>query len=168
MSLDCLPQLTPDVAERSLQRYVSPAGTPSPPSFPSRTEPAAYFFGCAEADIAPSDYVTRLRRYANCSEAAYLHALTLLRRLAQKDERLAITPYNMHRLLITAVMISAKFLDNAWYSASYYAKVGGIATVAEMNQLELAMLKLLDFRVFVTREEIANLCNDENSDDTSL
>ncbi len=102
----------------------------------------------------------------------YLYAQILLHRLSQQDKRLAITPYNMHRLLIIAVMISEKFPNNAWNSACRYAKVGGIASVSEMNQLELAMPKLLYFHMFVTCKEIASVCNDENhsenSNDSSL
>ena len=59
----------------------------------------------------------------------------------------------MHRLLITAVMISAKFNDDLCYSSQYYARVGGIASVEEMHGLELQLLKLLDFNVSVTPSE---------------
>lgn len=130
------------------------------PQFPTATDLAAHFFSTQVADIAPEDYIARLRKYAHCSESVFVHALALLRRLASLDYRLQISPYNVHRLMITAVMISAKFLDHAWFTSSYYAKVGGIATVNEMNAMELAMLKLLDFRVFVQPDELAVDCVD--------
>ena len=95
-----------------------------------------------------------------CSDAVFVNATVLLRRLVKKDSRLALSHHNVHRMLITAVMISAKFLDHAWYSNSYYAKVGGIPSVDELNFLEVQMLKLLDYRILVSPEEITELCKD--------
>lgn len=51
----------------------------------------------------------------------------------------------MHRLLNTVVMIAARFVDDAWYSNVYYARVGGVGSVPEMNKLELKMFNLINF-----------------------
>ncbi|KAG4189173.1 hypothetical protein ERO13_A08G210700v2 [Gossypium hirsutum] len=59
--------------------------------------------------------------------------------------------FNVHRLLITSVMVAAKFMDDQHYNNAYYAKVGGISR-EEMNRLEMRFLFDLDFRLNVTTE----------------
>lgn len=148
-------EVSAEYTERAMMRVLQGAAhAPCPRALPTRGELAVHFFSTSPAHIAPGAYVARLRKYANCSDAAFLSALALMRRLATLDRRLQPSAYNAHRLLITAVVISAKFLDHAWYTTSYYAKVGGVPSVREMNAMELAMLKLLDFRVLVPAHEL--------------
>ncbi|KAL1322528.1 hypothetical protein AAHE18_14G202900 [Arachis hypogaea] len=53
------------------------------------------------------------------------------------------------KLLITSVMVAAKFMDDMYYNNAYYAKVGGITTI-EMNFLEVDFLFGLGFHLNVT------------------
>lgn len=151
--------VTPDCPGKALQRAVAKLDD-APLTLPPYSDPISYFFSTSIADIGIQDYIQRLLRYTKCSDAVFVNAIVLLRRLAKKDKRLQLTHHNVHRLLITSVMISAKFLDHAWYSNSYYATVGGIPSVQELNCLEVQMLKLLDYRVLVAAEEIAKLCRE--------
>lgn len=125
-------------------------------TLPPKSDLVSHFYSTAVPSIRPVDFALRVKKYAQCSDSVFLCALVLLQRLADKDSRLALTSLNIHRLLITAVMISAKFNDHAWFSSSFYAQVGGIPSIQEMNALELVMLKLLDFRVSVSPSEVAS------------
>ncbi|KAG0225998.1 hypothetical protein BGW42_003953 [Actinomortierella wolfii] len=51
---------------------------------------------------------------------------------------------NIHRLLITALMIAAKFTSDLYYSNARYAKYGGLR-LEELNQLELEFLFSIKF-----------------------
>uniref|UniRef100_A0A6N2M892 Cyclin n=1 Tax=Salix viminalis TaxID=40686 RepID=A0A6N2M892_SALVM len=66
-------------------------------------------------------------------------------------------PLNAHRLLITGVMVAAKFLDDECYDNAYYARIGGVST-AEMNRMEMKFLFSLDFSLYVTTEVFMNCC----------
>ena len=57
------------------------------------------------------------------------------------------------KLTLAAPCRAAKLTDDNFYNNSYYAKIGGIAT-AELNRLELLLLKLLDFRLVVPAAEL--------------
>ncbi|KAL8507668.1 hypothetical protein ACS0TY_018273 [Phlomoides rotata] len=46
-----------------------------------------------------------------------------------------ITSLNIHRLLITTVMVAAIFMDDAFFNNAYYARVGGIST-RELNKFD--------------------------------
>lgn len=134
------------------------------PIFAAYDDPILPFFSTHTAEIKPEAYVARIKHHAHCSNSVFVYAVAILNRLEILDGRLAISPFNMHRLLITAVMISAKFLDNAWYSSNYYARVGGISSVQEMNHLELCMLRLLDYRIFLPVDEILYVLEGRNDD----
>lgn len=58
----------------------------------------------------------------------------------------------MHRVVITAVLLAAKFFDDAYYNNAYYAKVGGVL-VSEINGLEVDLLFRINFSLHVTPDE---------------
>jgi hypothetical protein len=73
----------------------------------------------------------------------------------------------VHRVVITAVLLAAKFFDDAYYNNAYYAKVGGVL-VSEMNGLEVDFLFRINFSLHVTpdlfqkyREELLSHSNPE-------
>lgn len=129
---------------------------------PRTCDPLSFFFSAFLPQIDTRSYIERILRYTKCSKTVFPHAVVLLKRLRKKDSRLQLSPYNLHRLVITAVVISAKFIDHACYSNAYYARIGGISSVGEMNILEVEMLKLLNYRVLVTVDEIVQVCNANN------
>eukprot|EP01034_Spumella_vulgaris_P030677 gene30677-37928_t len=73
--------------------------------------------------------------------------LIYIDRLIERQQ-LVLTPLNVHRLLITCVMLSAKYHDDLFYNNAYYAKLGGL-TLPELNFLETDLLRLLDFSLFI-------------------
>jgi len=52
----------------------------------------------------------------------------------------------VHRLLITAIMLASKFFDDVYYNNAYYARVGGISN-SEVNSLEMEMLRMISVRL---------------------
>lgn len=108
------------------------------------------FHGVSSPAISIRSYLERIFRYANCSESCFLVAYVYLDRFAQVQPTIgAVDSFNVHRLLITSVMVAAKFMDDMYYNNAYYAKIGGIST-KEMNFLELEFLFGLGFRLNVT------------------
>ena len=59
-----------------------------------------------------------------------------------------ISSLNVHRLLITSIMLASKFFDDVYYNNAYYARVGGISN-SELNSLEMEFLKMSSFALFV-------------------
>lgn len=80
-------------------------------------------------------------------------ALVYLDRLEAENVLLGLTEHNVHRMIITAVMIAAKVLDDRVYSNAHFARVGGMANVQELNKLEWKMLTMLEFKTRVCQEE---------------
>jgi len=91
-----------------------------------------------------------IHKYASCSKECFILALIYIDRLIQKNNFL-LTELNVHRVVITAVLLAAKFFDDAYYNNAYYAKVGGVL-VSEMNALECEFLFKIDFSLRVVPE----------------
>ncbi|KAF4689402.1 mitochondrial peripheral inner membrane protein, partial [Perkinsus olseni] len=70
----------------------------------------------------------------------------------KRDDTFAVSALNVHRLVLTALTVAAKFHDDIYYSNAFYARVGGVS-VAELNTLELTLLKMMDWQCFVPTEE---------------
>ncbi|KAF8072661.1 CYCU4-1 [Scenedesmus sp. PABB004] len=120
------------------------------------------FHGLRAPPISIEAYLLRIAKYVKCSPACFAHGLVHMLKLAGADPSFAPTRLNVHRLLLTGVLISAKFLDDRYYNNAFYAKVGGVST-AELNRLELEMLQLLDFQLSVTPEALVAVLLDAQS-----
>ncbi|XP_039042719.1 cyclin-U4-1-like [Hibiscus syriacus] len=107
------------------------------------------FHGLSRPTISIQNYLDRIYKYANCSPSCFIVAYVYLDRFSQRQPSFPINSFNVHRLLITSVMVAAKFMDDMYYNNAYYAKVGGINTM-EMNFLEVDFLFGLGFKLHVT------------------
>ncbi|EEU04078.1 cyclin-related 2 family protein [Dictyostelium discoideum AX4] len=96
--------------------------------------------------ITIKDYLCRLMKYSPCSKECFISSLLYIDRLLLECG-LSINSYNIHRILITTLLISTKYLDDIFYNNEFYSQVGGVG-LKEMNTLELDFLKLLKFSAF--------------------
>ena len=70
----------------------------------------------------------RILKYAGCSEETVILALIYIDQVVQFNPEFVINSLNVHRLLITAIMLASKFFDDVYYNNAYYARVGGISS----------------------------------------
>ncbi|MBA0827176.1 hypothetical protein Goarm_011971 [Gossypium armourianum] len=108
------------------------------------------FHGSRAPSLNLRQYVERIFKYCKCSNSCFVVAVIYIDRFLQRIDAY-VTSLSVHRLLITSVMVAAKFMDDQHYNNAYYAKVGGISR-EEMNRLEMRFLFDLDFRLNVTTE----------------
>jgi len=95
-------------------------------------------------------YLERIRKYARCSDACFIVALIYIDRVIE-IRNVVLTALNVHRILITSVLVSAKFFDDEFYNNAFYAKLGGVPAW-EMNSLEMEFLHLVNFSLFVKED----------------
>uniref|UniRef100_A0A0G4F2T4 Cyclin-like domain-containing protein n=1 Tax=Chromera velia CCMP2878 TaxID=1169474 RepID=A0A0G4F2T4_9ALVE len=104
--------------------------------------------------ITVRDYFLRLAQYFQCSPTCHLLALVYVDRVVQSSQQgFRVDALNIHRLLVTATMVAAKFYDDKFLSNEFYAQVGGVST-REVNRLESRLLSLLDYRLVVLPPEL--------------
>lgn len=118
----------------------------------ARNEPVQVtkFHALKAPGIGIQQYLERIHKYASCSSQCFILALIYIDRLIQRNNFL-LTELNVHRVIVTAILLAAKFFDDAYYNNAYYAKVGGVL-VSEMNGLEVDFLFRINFSLHVTPE----------------
>lgn len=110
-------------------------------------------FHCVRAPaLSIHDYLMRISQYFQCSNECFVLSLVYIDRIVKLHPEFQVSSLNIHRLIVTSVMLAVKFFDDVYYSNAYYAKVGGIKT-KEVNGLESQFLRLIDWRVQVTPQE---------------
>eukprot|EP01064_Diplonema_japonicum_P030349 TRINITY_DN5155_c0_g3_i3.p2 TRINITY_DN5155_c0_g3~~TRINITY_DN5155_c0_g3_i3.p2 ORF type:complete len:177 (+),score=26.62 TRINITY_DN5155_c0_g3_i3:84-614(+) len=107
--------------------------------------------GAKMPSIALEDYLNRWVRYSFCSKETFVLAVVYIDRLSHATN-VVITSLNVHRLVLTSLVLAAKARDDIYYSNKYYASIGGITT-KEMNRLEAQWLTDIDWHVFISPEQ---------------
>jgi hypothetical protein len=76
------------------------------------TQKISVFHGLSRPTISIQGYLERIFKYANCSPSCFIVAYVYLDRFTQRQPSLPVNSFNVHRLLITSVLVSAKFMDD--------------------------------------------------------
>jgi len=99
-------------------------------------------------EISIHNYIDRIIKYTPCSKECYIAGIIYIDRIIQ-SRGFVVNSFNVHRVLITSIMISAKLIDDTTYNNKYYSHVGGIG-IAELNRLECQFLILLDYNLNIS------------------
>ena len=150
-----------DVPATSKTPIGSPEAHPTEPFhiIGSNTEPlhlqhgaiARKFYSKRPPPIPLEEYLLRLQRYCPMSTAVYLASSLYIHRLAMVERLLPVTSRNAHRLVLAALRVAMKALEDLSYPHRRFAKVGGI-TETELGRLEITFCFLNDFDLRVDRE----------------
>ncbi|CEG80856.1 Putative Pho85p cyclin of the Pho80p subfamily, Pcl7p [Rhizopus microsporus] len=129
---------------------------------PSGERRKSLTYTCFHARSIPSisihAYLTRILKYCPCANECFLALLVYFDRmskvtLGKQNTGLRIDSYNIHRLIISGIMVASKLFSDVFFTNTRYAKVGGLP-VAELNTLEIEFLALNNFSLFISLEEL--------------
>ncbi|KAG2389529.1 hypothetical protein C9374_014089 [Naegleria lovaniensis] len=113
-------------------------------TIPAEAQQKTRFHTHQPPNISLSKYLDRIVKFAFCSAECYILSLVYMDRLVQSNPNFVISSLSIHRLLITSIMVAAKFFEDKFYNNEYYAKIGGIEK-EEMNRLEIEFLYMINF-----------------------
>ncbi len=126
-------------------------GKEDPADRPSRT----IFHGTCVPCISLTGYLKRILEYGRVSHATIVAALIYLDRIlasaAAGRLHVVVSDWTVHRLLLGAVVLSAKYLDDEHYNNHHMAAVGGVTNV-ELNAIELKMAAFMGFSLYIAPE----------------
>eukprot|EP00003_Mantamonas_plastica_P020725 TRINITY_DN3340_c0_g1_i1.p1 TRINITY_DN3340_c0_g1~~TRINITY_DN3340_c0_g1_i1.p1 ORF type:complete len:323 (+),score=67.27 TRINITY_DN3340_c0_g1_i1:96-971(+) len=117
--------------------------------------------GCFELKCEPSDtvdvmsYLDRLQKYCKLNSMEYYYTMVYVQRLIHAVDY-TLNEFNTHKLLLSCLVCALKFLRDKPKSNKHYAKVGGIP-LKYMNKLERLTLGYLEFNLYVTEDELADV-----------
>lgn len=102
--------------------------------------------------VTLADYAERMCKYGACSPGCLGLSLVYMDRFLRQTDDYRVTGLNVHRLLLSCVLVATKQWDDSHYNNAFWAKVGGV-TNAELNSLERHLLAKLDFSLLVDKVE---------------
>ncbi|KAI5564323.1 hypothetical protein POPTR_014G066400v4 [Populus trichocarpa] len=115
-------------------------------------------FDCHETpDLTIQSYLERIFRYTRAGPSVYVVAYVYIDRFCQANPEFRINARNVHRLLITTIMVASKYVEDMNYRNSYFARVGGL-TANVMNKMELEFLFLMGFKLHVNVSVFESYC----------
>ncbi|CAH9096495.1 unnamed protein product [Cuscuta europaea] len=123
-----------------------------------RVMSASRVFECHETpNMSVQSYLERVFRYIGAGPSVFVVAYVYIDRLCLLHPRFRISPTNVHRLLITTILLASKYVEDRNYKNSYFARVGGL-TRMEMNRLEVELLFMMGFKLHVNVSVFQSYC----------
>jgi len=110
--------------------------------------PVTRFHATRAPQITIKSYLHRIAKFSNCSEECFVLALIYIDRLIRKNGNFLVNSLNVHRLMITSIMLGAKFFDDQYFNNAYFGKVGGVSC-KEINLLEIEFVFMINFNLYV-------------------
>ncbi|KAJ2343603.1 cyclin-like protein interacting with PHO85 [Coemansia erecta] len=130
------------------------------PSAHERQTSLTLFHARSVPTIDLETYISRILKYCPCQNEVFLSLVVymqqLIDRCARRRAPFTVDAYSIHRLVITAVTIGSKWFSDVFFTNSRYAKVGGLS-VAELNNLELQFLSIIDFDLNIRPEVLQTI-----------
>ena len=100
-------------------------------------------------------FLIRIIKYTEAENntllTAYLYIINLI-----KKENYVLSLNNIYRLLLGAVVLAKKTLEDLTYKNSYYCQIGGMS-LEELNNIELSLFFRIDFHTNPNKEELDNI-----------
>lgn len=134
-----------------------------------RRKSISHAFTCFQARSIPSisiyAYLTRILKYCPCSNECFLAILVYFDRMSKLSSTrtgLRIDSFNIHRLIISGVMVASKLFSDVFFTNTRYAKVnnkkGSKKKITYTNDLFVVggrftsiRIKFIRIRVFVVK-----------------
>ena len=99
--------------------------------------------------ISLYDYLYRIIKYTRINDNTLINALIYIDRIHKN--KLAITYYNIHKLIFIAIVLAARFNEDNCLNKKMYSKIGGI-TIQEMEILEIKFCLYINYRLYIKKD----------------
>jgi hypothetical protein len=109
------------------------------------------FFAKKIPAISLTAYIDRILKYSKAEDPSLILALIYIDLLCDQS-KFILNDHNIHRVLLTAIVIAIKFNEDDYFANSFYAKVGGISN-EELNSLEYEFLVICNFSMAIRQEK---------------
>jgi hypothetical protein len=101
--------------------------------------------------VSIEDYVYRVFHFVRVEESTIYLCLIYLDKVKIKH-KINFSFENFHKFFVTALTTASKYNEDKVFKNSFYSTVGGIE-LEEFNTLEKRFLLLIDFSLYVKKEE---------------
>eukprot|EP00826_Nyctotherus_ovalis_P038040 TRINITY_DN352_c0_g1_i11.p1 TRINITY_DN352_c0_g1~~TRINITY_DN352_c0_g1_i11.p1 ORF type:complete len:166 (+),score=11.35 TRINITY_DN352_c0_g1_i11:102-599(+) len=112
------------------------------------TSLSVYFESTEAPKVTIVEYLARIRLYTRCSDSCFALAFIYIDRVLKKNPLFGLNPRKIHRLVLSAIVVAVKYLDETCANNKAYSIVGGIS-VDELNFLEILLISLLELELYI-------------------
>lgn len=104
--------------------------------------------------LSVTAYLERICLWSECSPSCLIFAMIYIDRL-QSSADVFLTSKNVHKFILTSVMIAAKFVDDRYHNNKSYARIGGVA-LKDINAMEVDLAFSLRFNLNASPKEFTS------------
>ena len=115
----------------------------------------AYFISKKPMSTSITDYLDKIQKHAKCSDSCYIVAYIYLQKLLAEYPSFTLNKLNISKLTLAAIILAIKYTEDSYVDNEDYAGVGEVS-LEELNEAEVELLELLDFKLNVTPDDIRN------------
>ena len=105
------------------------------------------FYFDQKPNISIEDYINRIYKYTRMNISSLIMSIIYIDRLCEINNYV-LCMNNIHKILLTACLVSFKYNEDINISTKYYAEIAGIS-IYELNYLEFYFCVKLKFSFFV-------------------
>ena len=113
-------------------------------------KPLECFYSRSIPLISIKDYLEYIYKYTKVNSSTIILTLIYIDRICNMN-KFKISYYNIHKLILAAMILAIKYNEDEIYSFKFYAKVWSV-TLNEICSYEYNFLSLIKYNLFVTEE----------------
>ena len=107
--------------------------------------------------LSLNKFLVRIMKYTECENNTLIVAYLYIMKLIEK-ENFVLGVNNAYRLLLGAVVLAKKVLEDIRLNNAYYCDIGGIS-VNELNMIEYSLFTRINFDVNLKMEDVNKVYN---------
>lgn len=108
------------------------------------------FYAKKIPSMSMEDYLNRIVKYSELQDSTLIISTLYIIKACDRNNYI-LNFNNIHRILLTSVIVAIKYNEDDFYKNTQYSKIGGIP-LNELNKLEYEFCSLLDFNLHIDLE----------------
>jgi hypothetical protein len=108
------------------------------------------FYAKKIPSMSMEDYLNRIIKYSELQDSSLIISIIYIIKTCDRNNYI-LNFNNIHRILLTSVIVAIKYNEDDFYKNTQYSKIGGIP-LDELNRLEYEFCSSLDFNLHVDVE----------------
>ena len=102
------------------------------------------------------EFLRRLHKYTQFSAECLIIAIIYVDRYNMRMPDFSLNNLNVHKMILTAVLLAAKYQDDFYYDNKAFQFAGGV-NAFHLHQLELDLFQKLEYNLFVSVQDYEEL-----------
>ncbi len=108
-------------------------------------------------NISITNYILRLIKKINIEPSTLILGIIYFDKICNKGN-IILSFLNVYRLILISLVLAIKFNEEYFETNEFYSKIGGLSNKS-FNKLEIAVLKILNYKLYIKKDIYDNYIN---------